>query len=32
MKIEGGDVFVNQAKVITPNILLSNGVLHVIDA
>ena len=27
-----GDIFVNQAKVITPNILILEGVMHVIDA
>lgn len=27
-----GDVFVNSAKVINPNILISGGVMHVIDA
>ncbi|CAI6340084.1 unnamed protein product [Periconia digitata] len=27
-----GTVFVNQAKVVTPNILIGNGVLHIIDA
>jgi len=29
--IENGNVFVNSAKVITPNVLVSNGVVHVID-
>ncbi|KAG0647188.1 Fasciclin arabinogalactan [Hyphodiscus hymeniophilus] len=29
--IEDGDVFVNSAKVITPNVLVNNGVVHVID-
>ncbi len=28
----GDDVFVNQAKVITPNVLVQEGVLHIIDA
>lgn len=28
---DDGDVFVNDARVIVPNILLSNGVLHIID-
>ena len=28
---EEGDVFVNSAKVITPNVLVANGVVHVID-
>lgn len=27
----GGDVFVNDAKVITPNLLIAGGVVHVID-
>lgn len=26
-----GTVFVNSAKVVLPNVILSNGVLHVID-
>ncbi len=30
--IENGSVFVNSAKVITPNVLVNNGVVHVIDA
>ena len=30
--VEGGSVFVNSAKVVTPNVLVSNGVVHVIDA
>ncbi len=29
--VEGSDVFVNSAKVITPNVLVANGVVHVID-
>ncbi|KAE8444639.1 hypothetical protein EG329_014387 [Mollisiaceae sp. DMI_Dod_QoI] len=29
--IENGIVFVNSAKVVTPNVLVSNGVVHVID-
>lgn len=28
---EDGSVFVNSAKVITPNVLVANGVVHVID-
>jgi len=28
---EDGDVFVNGAKVIVPNVLVANGVVHVID-
>ena len=31
LTVEGGSVFVNQAKVIIPNILVANGVVHVID-
>ena len=27
-----GSIFVNSAKVITPDILVANGVLHIIDA
>lgn len=30
--IEGGDVFVNSAKVVLPDVLVANGVVHVIDA
>jgi hypothetical protein len=29
--IENGTIFVNSAKVVTPNDLVSNGVVHVID-
>ncbi len=29
--IEDGSVFVNSAKVIIPDVLVSNGVVHVID-
>ena len=29
---EDGDVYVNAAKVVTPNVLISGGVVHVIDA
>ena len=29
--IENGTVFVNSAKVIVPNVLVANGVVHVID-
>ena len=29
--VDGSDVFVNSAKVVTPNVLVSNGVVHVID-
>lgn len=30
--IENGTVFVNSAKVIVPNVLVANGVVHVIDS
>jgi uncharacterized surface protein with fasciclin (FAS1) repeats len=30
--IHDGRVFVNNARVITPDVLIANGVLHVIDA
>jgi len=30
--IEDGSVFVNSAKVITPNVLIAGGVVHVIDS
>lgn len=29
--ISGGNVFVNNAKVVIPDLLVSNGVVHVID-
>ncbi|KAL6354940.1 hypothetical protein LRP88_12298 [Fusarium phalaenopsidis] len=29
--IHDGDVFVNEAKVVIPDVLIANGVLHVID-
>jgi uncharacterized surface protein with fasciclin (FAS1) repeats len=29
--VEGGNVFVNSARVIIPDVLVSNGVVHVID-
>jgi uncharacterized surface protein with fasciclin (FAS1) repeats len=29
--LEGGNVFVNSAKVVTPNVLVAGGVVHVID-
>ena len=29
--IDNGNVFVNDAKVITPDVLVANGVVHVID-
>jgi uncharacterized surface protein with fasciclin (FAS1) repeats len=30
--IENGNVYVNSAKVITPDVLVANGVVHVIDS
>ena len=32
IKVAGGGVFVDQAKVTTPDVQASNGVIHVIDA
>jgi uncharacterized surface protein with fasciclin (FAS1) repeats len=29
--VSNGSVFVNSAKVITPDVLVANGVVHVID-
>jgi uncharacterized surface protein with fasciclin (FAS1) repeats len=29
--IENGTVFVNDAKVVVPNVLVANGVVHVLD-
>lgn len=29
---EDGDIFVNGARVVTPNVLTANGVIHVIDS
>jgi uncharacterized surface protein with fasciclin (FAS1) repeats len=29
--LEGGSVYVNSAKVVIPNVLVANGVVHVID-
>ncbi|KAL8886042.1 MAG: hypothetical protein Q9215_006197 [Flavoplaca cf. flavocitrina] len=29
--VEGTDIFVNSAKVLIPNVLIANGVVHVID-
>lgn len=29
--ISGGNVFVNDAKVLVPDVLVSNGVVHIID-
>jgi hypothetical protein len=31
ISIVNGSVFVNSAKVITPDVLVANGVVHVID-
>ncbi|KAM0267457.1 hypothetical protein ACHAPA_006002 [Fusarium lateritium] len=31
IKIDNGTVYVNEAKVIIPNVLIANGVVHVID-
>ena len=31
IKVNEGDVFVNQAKVTTPDVMASNGVIHVIN-
>ena len=31
IKVDGGSVFVNNAKVVTPDVKASNGVIHVID-
>ena len=31
VRIENGTVFVNNAKVVTPDVLVSNGVVHVLD-
>ena len=31
IKVEGGNVFANQAKVTTPDVMASNGVIHVIN-
>jgi transforming growth factor-beta-induced protein len=31
IKVDGGSVFVNKAKVIIPDVMASNGVIHVID-
>lgn len=30
-RLEGEDVYINQARVIRPNVLVANGVIHVID-
>ena len=31
IKVEGGTVMINDAKVTTPDVMASNGVIHVID-
>lgn len=31
IRIENNETFVNSAKVLTPNVLVANGVIHVID-
>jgi uncharacterized surface protein with fasciclin (FAS1) repeats len=31
VKVKGGSVYINQAKVITPNLKASNGIVHVIN-
>ncbi|CAF9912377.1 MAG: hypothetical protein GOMPHAMPRED_007644 [Gomphillus americanus] len=32
LTVANGSVFVNQARVVTPNVLVANGVVHVIDS
>ncbi len=32
IKVSGGSVFINSAKVVTPNVFATNGVIHVINA
>ena len=32
IKVDGGSVFVDQAKVTTPDVMATNGVIHVIDS
>jgi uncharacterized surface protein with fasciclin (FAS1) repeats len=32
IKVDGGSVFVDRAKVTTPDVMASNGVIHVIDS
>lgn len=29
--VNGANIFINSAKVVTPDVLVSNGVVHVID-
>lgn len=31
VRIENGSIFVDSARVVTPNLLIANGVVHVID-
>ena len=31
IRVTGGNVFVNSAKVVIPDVLIANGVIHVID-
>lgn len=31
IRVENGSVFVNSAKVIIPDVLVANGVVHVLD-
>ena len=31
IKVQGGSVFVNDAKVVSPDVIASNGIIHVID-
>jgi transforming growth factor-beta-induced protein len=32
IKVSGGSVYVNQAKVTTPDVMASNGIIHVVDS
>ena len=32
VKLKSGSVYINQAKVVTPNLKASNGIVHVINA
>ena len=32
IKVTGGSVFLNGAKVVTPDVKASNGIIHVIDS
>jgi uncharacterized surface protein with fasciclin (FAS1) repeats len=31
IRVENGSIFVDSARVVTPNLLVANGVIHVID-